>query len=75
MSLQEDIDDIRKKYRILGISAFDAGGTIIGAYLFSKYFNVSFTRTTIIFLIGGELVHLSMGISTPVTDKINDAKK
>ena len=73
-SLSEDIEDLRKKHRILGISAFDRRGTLGIAYSFSRYFNVSFTRTTIAFLVGGELVHLAMGIDTVVTKKINEAK-
>ena len=55
-SLNADVEDIRKQYRILGLSAFDLFGTIAGSYIISRYFNIDFTRTTIVLLIGGEVI-------------------
>ena len=65
--LQFDIQKLRDGFRIGGLSMFDTLGTIGGAYIHSRYFGTDLTKTIIFYLIAGEVVHLALGIDTPIT--------
>lgn len=56
--------------RIGGISVFDTAGTLVGAYFISKYMDYNFLMTAVGLFAVGEIVHIWMGKSTPITRMI-----
>ncbi len=53
--------------RIHGFAIFDVGGTVISAYLISKYFETSFPLTLVGLWGIGEIAHLYFKVETPIT--------
>jgi len=53
--------------RIWGIAVIDVVGTILIAYAVSKYKDICFFKTLVMFLIFGEVVHIFLNIETPIT--------
>lgn len=62
-----DIREIRNNTRLFGISWFDAGGTLLIAYFHSKYFKINTMKTIIGYFIIGEIMHIILGVETPIT--------
>jgi len=56
-------------YRLFGVAIVDVIATILGAYLISNFFNISFTYTMIILFILGIILHRLFCVRTTV-DKI-----
>lgn len=57
--------------RVFGLSTFDLGATVIIAFYSSKYFEGSYTKHLFSWLALGEIIHLGLGIETPITNSIN----
>jgi hypothetical protein len=66
-----DLLELRKNApRILGMNSFDLTGTALFAYWYASKYDKDFLTTFGQLFLVGEAVHLLLGISTPVTNKI-----
>ena len=63
------IENLRKR-KVAGIAVFDLAGSVVIAVLIARRYNVSKLKMVIGFLMFGEVVHVALGISTPVTRKL-----
>ena len=59
-----------RKPKLGGIAIFDVGGSVVIALLISPRYNISKLKTIIGILALGEVVHVVLGVQTPVTRKI-----
>ena len=64
------ITELRKP-KIANIAVFDVSASIVFAVIIARYFNFSYMKTIGGVLVLGEIVHLALGISTPVTRTID----
>jgi hypothetical protein len=53
--------------RTFGIANIDVLGTLVVAYAVSKKYDLPLAQTIGGFLIAGEVVHLIIGVQTPIT--------
>ena len=65
MSTIERLRDIFP--RVLGISTFDTGGTILITWYIARMYNLDFKKSLISAFILGEIVHIIFNQSTPIT--------
>ena len=56
--------------RVGGIAVIDVAATLLGAYVLSRYEEWDFVPTAAGLFVLGEVVHVALGIETPVTKYI-----
>jgi len=57
--------------RIGGVAVVDVAGTLLGAYFLARYYEWHYVPTACGLLVIGEVVHVALGIETPVTKYLN----
>ena len=68
------IETVRDKMgRAFNFALFDVGGTVLGAYLISKYITkTDFVPTLAVLWTVGEVAHLIFKVKTPITKVITN---
>ena len=56
--------------KIGGIAIFDLGGSIVIALMIAQKMKVSKIKTVICIIALGEVVHVALGVNTPVTRRL-----
>jgi hypothetical protein len=63
------INKLRKR-KVAGIAVFDVAGSVLMAVLIARRYQLSKLKMAVGVLMLGEVVHVALGISTPVTRKM-----